>query len=55
MNYKEPIYIQQTKGLVLTTHKKGCCLNGGKDLEESLTREISLEKTCLFSRQEYSK
>ena len=30
MNYKELICLQQTKVLVLTTEKKGCCMNGKK-------------------------
>ena len=40
------------KVLVLTTHKKGCFMNG-KKIWKILLGEISLGKTCSLFRQEY--
>ena len=54
MNYKELICLQQTKGTGTFNKKGGDCMNGKKDLEESLRRKIFLRKTCSLSRQEYS-
>ena len=53
MNYKELICRQQSS-LYLQLKKKGCCMNGKKDLKESLRRKTSLGKTCSLFRQEYS-
>ena len=42
------------KGVGTYNSKKGSCMNGKKDLEESLGQKTSLGKTCSFFRQEYS-
>ena len=42
------------KGAGTYNSKKRCCMNGKKDLEESLKRKISFRKTCSLFRQEYS-
>ena len=42
------------KGAGTYNSKKVCCMNGKKDLEESLRRKTSLGKTCSLFHQKYS-
>ena len=55
MNYKELIYLQWIKGTGMHNLKKGCYINGKKDLQESLRWKISLRKICSLFCQEYNK
>ena len=49
MNYKELICLQQTKVMVLTTKKKGCCMNEKKIWKSLLGEKHLLEKPVHFS------
>ena len=42
------------KGACTSNSKKGCCINGKKDLEESLRWKTFLGKTCSLFPKEYS-
>ena len=49
MSYKELICLEQTKVLVLTTEKKGCCMNGKKIWMSLLGEKHLLGKPVHFS------